>query len=65
MRDARIEKLAHNLINYSVKLGAGEKVLIENFGVQKRISDGFSGRSLQSWRFPVRFLKKNHKLTAR
>ncbi|EHL2577177.1 phosphoadenosine phosphosulfate reductase, partial [Listeria monocytogenes] len=35
MRDARIEKLAHNLINYSVKLGAGEKVLIENFGVQK------------------------------
>ncbi len=37
MRDVRIEKLAHNLINYSVKLGSGEKVLIENFGVQKEL----------------------------
>lgn len=33
MRDVRIEKLVYNLINYFVKFGVGEKVLIENFGV--------------------------------
>jgi len=32
MRDERIEKLAHTLINYSVDLKPGEKILIENFG---------------------------------
>lgn len=37
MKDPRIQKLAHNLIHYSVKLGKGEKVLIENFGVQKEL----------------------------
>lgn len=37
MKDPRIEKLAHNLINYSVKLQKGEKLLIENFGLQREL----------------------------
>ena len=37
MKDPRIEKLAKNLINYSVQLKPGEKVLIENFGLQKEL----------------------------
>lgn len=32
MRDQRIDKLAEILINYSVELKPGEKILIENFG---------------------------------
>lgn len=32
MRDPRIEQLAKNLINYSVELKPGEKILIENIG---------------------------------
>lgn len=37
LRDPRIEKLAKNLIQYSVKLKKGEKVLIENFGLQREL----------------------------
>src|SRR5574342_1349069 len=37
MKDPRIEKLAKNLINYSVQLQKGEKVLIENFGLQREL----------------------------
>lgn len=37
MRDPRIQQLAKNLINYSVKLQKGERVLIENFGIQKEL----------------------------
>lgn len=37
MKDSRIEILAKNLINYSVKLQPGEKVLIENFGLQREL----------------------------
>ncbi|MDQ0220322.1 aminopeptidase [Peribacillus cavernae] len=37
MKDPRIEKLAKNLINYSIKLQKGEKVLIENFGLQREL----------------------------
>jgi aminopeptidase len=37
MKDPRIETLAKNLINYSVRLQKGEKVLIENFGLQKEL----------------------------
>lgn len=38
MKDPRIQTLAKNLINYSVKLKKGEKVLIENFGLQRESS---------------------------
>jgi aminopeptidase len=34
LKDPRITTLANNLINHSVQLKKGEKVLIENFGVQ-------------------------------
>lgn len=34
MKDSRIEKLAHTLINYSIKLQPGEKILIETIGVE-------------------------------
>ncbi|WP_282155187.1 aminopeptidase [Cytobacillus gottheilii] len=37
MRDSRIDQLAKNLINYSVRLQKGEKILIENFGLQKEL----------------------------
>lgn len=37
MRDPRIQTLAKNLIQYSVKLQKGEKILIENFGIQKQL----------------------------
>ncbi|RFU66253.1 aminopeptidase [Peribacillus glennii] len=37
MKDPRIEKLARNLINYSIKLQEGENVLIENFGLQREL----------------------------
>ena len=33
MKDPRMLKLAHNLINYSCKLQKGEKVLIEATGI--------------------------------
>jgi aminopeptidase len=37
MKDPRIGTLAKNLINYSVRLQKGEKVLIENFGLQREL----------------------------
>ncbi|UOE93477.1 aminopeptidase [Alkalihalobacillus sp. LMS39] len=37
MRDPRIETLAKNLIQYSVRLQKGEKVLIENFGLEREL----------------------------
>ncbi|WP_368503526.1 aminopeptidase [Alkalihalophilus sp. As8PL] len=37
MRDPRITTLAKNLIQYSVNLQKGEKVLIENFGLQREL----------------------------
>ncbi|MGM7720817.1 aminopeptidase [Metabacillus sp. Hm71] len=37
MKDPRIETLAKNLINYSIRLQKGEKVLIENFGLQREL----------------------------
>lgn len=37
MKDPRLEKLAQNLIQYSCRLNKGEKVLIENFGLEKEL----------------------------
>lgn len=58
LRDSRIEKLAHNLINYSVKLGAGEKVLIENFGVQKELVMALVEEAYKADGFPFVSLKE-------
>ncbi len=37
MRDPRLEKLAHNLVNYSVRLQAGEKALVEMIGSEREL----------------------------
>ena len=38
MLDPRVEKLAHNLVNYSLKVKKGEKVLIEAFETDSAIT---------------------------
>ncbi|WP_078555527.1 aminopeptidase [Bacillus alkalicellulosilyticus] len=37
MKDHRIETLAFNLIHHSIRLQRGEKILIENFGLQREL----------------------------
>ncbi|KGX89403.1 aminopeptidase [Pontibacillus halophilus JSM 076056 = DSM 19796] len=37
MRDPRIQQLAHQIVHYSVQLQAGEKLLIENTGLQDEL----------------------------
>jgi aminopeptidase len=37
MKDPRIDQLAKNLINHSCRLQKGEKVLIENFSIEKEL----------------------------
>ncbi|MCK0471285.1 aminopeptidase [Halalkalibacter sp. APA_J-10(15)] len=34
MKDPRIQQLAHNLVTYSINVQKGERILIENFGLQ-------------------------------
>ncbi|MBC2165707.1 aminopeptidase [Listeria booriae] len=58
MKDPRIEKLAYNLINYSVKLQPGEKVLIENFGLQKELVTSLVAEAYKAGGFPFVSLKE-------
>lgn len=37
MKDPRIKQLAHNLVTYSVNVQKGERILIENFGLQREL----------------------------
>ena len=57
MKDPRIEKLAHNLINYSVELQKGEKVLIENFGFQKELVNALVKEAYKAGGFPFVSIK--------
>lgn len=57
MKDPRIEKLAYNLINYSVKLEKGEKVLIENFGLQRELVTSLVKEAYKAGGFPFVSLK--------
>ncbi len=57
MKDSRIEKLAHNLINYSVRLQKGEKVLIENFGLQRELVTALVNEAYAAGGFPFVLLK--------
>lgn len=57
MRDPRIETLAKNLINYSVKLQKGEKVLIENFGLQRELVTALVEEAYNAGGFPFVLLK--------
>ncbi|MDF2669143.1 MAG: aminopeptidase [Paenibacillus sp.] len=38
MRDPRLQTLAHNLVNYSVKVQPGEKILIEMIGSERELT---------------------------
>ena len=57
MKDPRIETLAKNLINYSVKLQKGEKVLIENFGLQRELVKALVNEAYAAGGYPFVLLK--------
>jgi aminopeptidase len=57
MRDSRIQTLAKNLINYSVKLQPGEKVLIENFGLQRELVTALVEEAYKAGGYPFVSLK--------
>lgn len=57
MRDPRISKLANNLINYSLKLKKGEKVLIENFGIQRELVKAIVEEAYKAGAYPFVSLK--------
>lgn len=58
MKDPRIETLAKNLINYSIRLQKGEKVLIENFGLQKELVTALVKETYAAGGF-IRFIKRS------
>lgn len=59
MKDPRIELLAKNLINYSIRLQKGEKVLIENFGLQKELVKALVKEAYAAGGYPFVSLKDN------
>lgn len=59
MKDPRIELLAKNLINYSIRLQKGEKVLIENFGLQKELVKALVKEAYAVGGYPFVSLKDN------
>ncbi|WP_209123901.1 aminopeptidase [Alkalihalobacillus sp. BA299] len=60
MRDPRITTLAKNLINYSVRLQKGEKILIENFGLQKELVNALVQEAYEAGGLPFVTLKDHH-----
>jgi len=59
LKDQRIDTLAKNLINYSIRLQKGEKVLIENFGLQKELVVALIREAYAAGGFPFVSLKDN------
>ncbi|MFC0473222.1 aminopeptidase [Halalkalibacter kiskunsagensis] len=57
MRDPRIQTLAKNLITYSVELKQGEKVLIENFGLQRELVTALVQEAYNAGGYPFVLLK--------
>lgn len=57
MKDPRIETLANNLIHYSVKLKKGEKVLIENFGLERELVNALIKEAYAAGGYPFVSLK--------
>lgn len=57
LKDPRIEQLAKNLINYSIQLQKGEKVLIENFGLQKELVSALVNEAYKAGGFPFVSIK--------
>ncbi len=61
MKDPRIEKLAENLINYSVELKPGEKILIENIGGEIPLTKALINQAYKAGGQPYLTIK-NHEL---
>lgn len=59
MRDPRITTLAKNLIHYSTDLQKGEKILIENFGVQKELVKALVEEAYKAEALPFVSLKEH------
>ncbi|MCR6107627.1 aminopeptidase [Salipaludibacillus agaradhaerens] len=59
MRDPRITTLAKNLIRYSLNLQKGEKILIENFGVQKELVQALVEEAYTAEAIPFVSLKEH------
>lgn len=57
MKDPRINTLAKNLINYSCHLQKGEKVLIENFGIQRELVTALVKEAYAAGGYPFVLLK--------
>ncbi|MDQ0351288.1 aminopeptidase [Alkalibacillus filiformis] len=57
MRDPRINKLADLLVNYSVKLQEGEKLLIENTGMQRELVSAIVEKAYEAGGHPFVELK--------
>ncbi len=57
MRDSRIDELAANLINYSLELKKGEKVLIENFTLQRELVKALVREAYKAGAYPFVSLK--------
>lgn len=57
MKDPRIEILAKNLINYSIRLQKGENVLIENFGLQRELVVALVKEAYTAGGYPFVLLK--------
>lgn len=58
MKDPRIVKLAKNLISYSVNLQKGEKILIENTGIQKDLVNELINAAYEAGGYPFVLLKE-------
>lgn len=61
MKDPRIEKLAENLIHYSVRLQPGEKLLIENIGNEVPLTRALIREAYKAGGVPFLTIK-NHEL---
>ncbi|PRO65404.1 aminopeptidase [Alkalicoccus urumqiensis] len=59
MKDPRIQKLAETLIHYSTSLKPGEKVLIENFGVQQELVNALVEEAYRADALPFVSLKEH------
>ncbi|MCM3786993.1 aminopeptidase [Domibacillus indicus] len=57
MKDSRIQTLAANLINYSCQIQPGEKVLIENFGLQRELVTALIEEAYKAGGWPYVLLK--------
>ncbi len=58
MRDPRLSVLAENLIRYSTSLQPGEKILIENFGLQKELVKALVEKAYEAGGIPFVSLKE-------